>query len=750
MAIEPPEMQLENEGIKALMFREKNLKPNHSEIIVELLGKAIEQFQMFKSPRSESHLTVQMAEELKSAQKCAEALVLLRPVIASYRKDKWTLLLKAVLALALKCAFLMSSPRDYVEFALELAQLSTPEECKRIAGNLTRVIGRQIPSAEPGLTSKTERAAVGLAAQKWGQPSADVVDVEMNPQMTESSLLKVQIVCDTASFTADQEVALSLFVKNKCSEEFEFPVTGIQLYTSNSQLRVESNESWSIKPSETVKKAFRFQPRKEDVKQRVVIEKVVLKLGQNVRVHFNLLTTDVAGQAKAFFPLKLSSGDETDTGSVDLDNMCPTLSAVDIEQRQPRLKMTLETACPALVGEWFVIKIVLENGEDGDLKDVVVCAQLADASDPIIADTTKLTSDYALPEPATPVTPSAEAFSFASPPVTKTVSQLVRGAGDAVKFYLKSSTTGERGVNVTVTYDVGEYTCSLEETLMFDTIEPFDVSRECLTQHHQPLTSGNAFTDEPFLLFPQLKSLSCHELTVVDSWLEPRHPLQLVQPVTSQLKDCRVPKDSLCQECFPLIIRQKDMAPSDLDVQELSVGKYVVKWTREGEFCATSSFDMATVKVSHGALYATADLPSYGVVRTPLKLCYRLTNRTDKVQEFAVLMQPSDAFMFSGNKQQHVKILPRETHAMEYILYPLLAGESIALPHLKLTSLRLAQLTDDLGVTLNRLLPAHITVLPKNRQKADKKAEKSNKVFRVEEPTVVISQPFLQKTSVKG
>ena len=40
MAIEPPEMQLENEGIKALQFREKNLDPNHSHAIVELLRKA--------------------------------------------------------------------------------------------------------------------------------------------------------------------------------------------------------------------------------------------------------------------------------------------------------------------------------------------------------------------------------------------------------------------------------------------------------------------------------------------------------------------------------------------------------------------------------------------------------------------------------------------------------------------------------------------------------------------------------------
>ena len=88
VAIEPPDMEIEKAGIKALLFRERTLTPPHSEMIVSLLRQAIEQYQIFRSPRSESHLTVQMAEELKSAQKYKEALDLLRPVIIQYRQEK--------------------------------------------------------------------------------------------------------------------------------------------------------------------------------------------------------------------------------------------------------------------------------------------------------------------------------------------------------------------------------------------------------------------------------------------------------------------------------------------------------------------------------------------------------------------------------------------------------------------------------------------------------------------------------------
>lgn len=62
----------------------------------------------FRSPRSESHLTVTMAEELKSAEKYREALALLQPVMEHYRREKWRPLLDAVLSLGLKCAYLLA------------------------------------------------------------------------------------------------------------------------------------------------------------------------------------------------------------------------------------------------------------------------------------------------------------------------------------------------------------------------------------------------------------------------------------------------------------------------------------------------------------------------------------------------------------------------------------------------------------------------------------------------------------------
>ena len=228
VAIEPPDMEIEKAGIKALLFRERTLTPPHSEMIVSLLRQAIEQYQIFRSPRSESHLTVQMAEELKSAQKYKEALDLLRPVIIQYRKEKWNALLSAVLSLALKSAFLVAAVPDYIAFALELANVSNDkrnnslqttqqmEEAKRIMNNICNLFDGthpKIPSSEPGLNSKVERSAVGKAMQLWNDlfeeyhsnahESSSPIEVHLNQDVTDSTVLQVSVTFENEIFRVD-------------------------------------------------------------------------------------------------------------------------------------------------------------------------------------------------------------------------------------------------------------------------------------------------------------------------------------------------------------------------------------------------------------------------------------------------------------------------------------------------------------------------------------------------------------------
>merc|ERR1712126_442410 len=220
-------------------------------------------------------------------------------------------------------------------------------------------------------------------------------------------------------------------------------------------------------------------------------------------------------------------------------------------------------------------------------------------------------------------------------PVSKNIGRLERDNEVYVDLFMRASTTGKRGVEVKVSYNLGGYSCYLSTEEVLDTVEPFEVTRTVTSLKHG-LPLATAFTDEPFLLLPEIKSLSEHDLVVMDSWLEPRAPVRLVgggASPPSQLTGVEVTKDAVCRECKPLIIKAEDLPSNCLDVQDLSLGKYVVKWRRrEGSFddseedrndsaaAAVSDFDMTTLKVSKSSVYVTASLPPYGVVRTPMHL----------------------------------------------------------------------------------------------------------------------------------
>ena len=93
-------------------------------------------------------------------------------------------------------------------------------------------------------------------------------------------------------------------------------------------------------------------------------------------------------------------------------------------------------------------------------------------------------------EPETPATPddatgnSNREFAFVSPPVVKNINAIDSNDSQNVTFYIKSSTTGKRGININVTYQVqdasNQFECKLEEKLDLETVEPFLIGSELL------------------------------------------------------------------------------------------------------------------------------------------------------------------------------------------------------------------------------------------------------------------------------
>ena len=80
---------------------------------------------------------------------------LLHPVIRHYRQEQWRPLLDAVLALGIKCAFLLGDASEYAKMTLDLASPASSvakEEKQRLMNNIAGLLGQKgkVPSAEPG------------------------------------------------------------------------------------------------------------------------------------------------------------------------------------------------------------------------------------------------------------------------------------------------------------------------------------------------------------------------------------------------------------------------------------------------------------------------------------------------------------------------------------------------------------------------------------------------------------------------
>ena len=101
-------------------------------------------------------------------------------------------------------------------------------------------------------------------------------------------------------------------------------------------------------------------------------------------------------------------------------------------------------------------------------------------------------------EPETPATPEVgKEFTFSSPPTTKFLDSLDVNAETFVTFYIRSSTTGQRGIVIKACYKIldqeNTFNCHIDEKLNLETVEPFLVSSELLRYSRVHISSDTDF-----------------------------------------------------------------------------------------------------------------------------------------------------------------------------------------------------------------------------------------------------------------
>ncbi|KAI4476951.1 hypothetical protein M0804_013131 [Polistes exclamans] len=243
--------------------------------------------------------------------------------------------------------------------------------------------------------------------------------------------------------------------------------------------------------------------------------------------------------------------------------------------------------------------------------------------------------------------------------------------------------------------------------------KPFEVTTRFCTNLLEPLTKG--FIHEPFIVMPHISCTSPCPIKILHTSIELG---DLMQKENNQNEDSILTGTVLSDgeagtDAYCLIAKAGSEQP-------VSIGVYTIKWIRANDENASetsSSVTLAPLWIEDAVISLEAKLPAHGWVCTPLYISYIIQNHSDHLITLRLTMEASEAFMFAGQKQVDIYILPKNEKRVEWILRPLVAG-LVALPILSL----IAPADEEhklskgrLSEVLERSLPSHIYILPKSQ-----------------------------------
>jgi len=664
-----------------------------------------------------NQVQVQMAEELMIDQKYDQAMTLLIPSAEAYRKEHWLSLTTSTLLRAMKCAFLTTNVMTYVKLCLDLTNPSsecTTADKLRIEQNLWLVLDLKPPLPEPSLTGKSERASVGLAAKSWKARLENLAEMP-------AILLPQKSVIDFTPGSSKlskigEKARIMISISNSTSQEIgvknitcEYNLPGYNgCCTDTAVISIEAGSETEVEHLIT--------PNSKDVDK-------VLRL---MSINFTLDNAEKFSFRKVF--------DSKVAAASNGLKFTPRDSSIDLK---------FNIALPLLIGEWLDFPIKLESRESSKASNIQVLCWLRDGGDPLISDTTCLSTFPGYP--VTPTTPGgSQPLEMAKSSVV--VPELDPDTNQLVRFYLRASTLGTRAIVCQLRYSVqlrGESCiCSSQQVVEIPVVPPFSFTYILVNRVMEETNQVTA--DQHFLIVPKLTCLSPHRLMAKNSRLETRPPLQVKTEQHSSGDSNELCNGFLLEKHFPAVVPRNNLF-AHYDTETVSLGKLHLSWQRtDSQIINDTIFELSSVKVSRSFMSLRCDLPPFGVLRTPAAVNFELANSTDEVQDYALTMDPSDSFMFSGPKNLRLRVFPRDTCRVRYTLYPLLAG-SLALPRLKILPLTSGGVVslDRCGAIeeiVARTLPDHMLVLPLS--KCEDLQSLDLNYFELKEPTVIANLPF--------
>lgn len=701
---EPPDPQVESNGIQALQFLEK--QTNHSNIIIALYGLAISQFKTYRCPRTRRELVLEMADEYYQSKDFGKALTLFSHMLCDFRVEKWWSILSEILKKAIKCAYLTANVQDYVLLALEILGSSIKinmDDKKRVHENLLRLFKKQIPFGDKDLPHDILQNAIII----W-QP---VFSSNLNFSLDMTNIrtcIETKATLTNSTIEIDQNAVVEIYIKSTCPFLLIINRVSVVVHSNSaSQEFVVNSESGilNFKCNEVKKFVVEFQPNSNDINTQIQIAGVNLTLGNE---HFSAELKFTSQLASNLDICPEFQHFKTCTSKLDFDNI-KCLNAALIVPRKSKLAVKFEHNQPALLGEWYRIGIDIDNEEEHLITDLRVQVNLLDE------DTSNV--EFSLKPNGT---------SQKLPLLLSCPEQLNTKEKIHCKFFLRAHKVETKSVNISITYTLtsDKPVCSMKnENIILSILQPFEVATKFFSMQMDDIYTF--YVDEEFALMPLIESMSPWPIYIEDTAFEFLSDVKSTEIVVfSQLKDKVLRHQEIGSELLLASCGRVSEHP-------ISLGQYVITWKRENETSSTvTKIPVLGLKCDWLPLDITLDIPAHAVVRTPIIVTYRLKNKSQQLLQLDVNMESSEGFMFAGYKQFGVSILPQSERVLEYNLYPLIAGSTL-LPKLSLTCSEDAAgifiTNDQIQTLIERAVPKRLYVMPqfKGAPSMDKLSQKA-------------------------
>ncbi|XP_014662309.1 PREDICTED: trafficking protein particle complex subunit 11-like [Priapulus caudatus] len=567
-SLEPGNMQKEREAILALQHREAQV--DHSWLVIPLLSSAVGQFKKYKSARMKRYLVVQMGEEYYHAKDYSKALTLLGRVMWDYRIERWWRLLTHILQIALRCAYLVRSIRDYVTISIELmgkyAQTAR-EEKTRIQVNLLKVLQGESPEAEYGCEHDSVEQSKGLWRATPGGEKCEFT-IEMN---NITSFVECKASFAAESFTGDSKVVLKVALINNAPLPIRFSRLAVMFSnTVYNQYCITSDDlpiadtkesSLYLHPGKTLVKVYSFTVDPSDVGSDLEVTGILLSLCTEssccATLHWMGGGGDIVLQPPTILAPTKKVPPGADLSHVPWDKIA-ILSCASIIPREANLDVRVAHSTPALVNEFYRLTITVVNTELVEIIDITISVSLvAEVGGSTVQEMTILHE-----EPASQPVQSIPLLRLSSLKPQEKGSRVV---------YARCLKSGNREFSVKVTYKVSvdvdtrmlPCTCVKQVLASVEAIEPFEISQRLANMRFDPM--NKVYVDEPFLLLTEVRSLSPWPLVINGSSLTLHKAMQPAdEECPSQLSDVTLWTDDRASECRCLVASSN--SPCDIDM----------------------------------------------------------------------------------------------------------------------------------------------------------------------------------------